>query len=236
MIHGFKGSPDCMRQMGKHLAGAGISAFGIRLKGHGTSIAEMAHCHYRDWILSAEEGLKDLHRHCRKVFVAGISMGGVISFHLAGLNPKRIGGVIAMSTPYDMPVWMKALVPALKPVLKRVAPLRSLGVMDPAVETAGYHQISLPAAHQLFELIDLVKTGLPEVTCPVLIISSLLDRAVAPQNASRLLAALGSKDKELFWVKRSGHMVTLDYDKRAVFQRAVSFIRSHVSSSFNLGR
>ena len=139
--------------------------------------------------------------------------GRVISLHLARLYPDRIRGVIAMSTPYDMPLWMKILVPALKHVIRRITPLKSLAARDPAVKVACYHQISLPAAHQLFKLIDLVRADLPRITCPVLLIASRLDRAVGVGNASRIFNALGAEDKEIFWVEHSGHMITLDYDQ-----------------------
>ena len=64
----------------------------------------------------------------------------------------------------------------------------------------------------------------------VLLIASRLDSTVGVKNAPRILAALGSADKELFWVERSDHMVTLDYDKELVFQRAADFIREKAST------
>lgn len=80
------------------------------------------------------------------------------------------------------------------------------------------------SAHELLKLVDEVRPDLPLVTCPVLIIASRHDRVVSAKNAHRILAALSSTEKELFWVERSNHMITLDYDKELVFQRAVEFI------------
>ena len=121
-----------------------------------------------------------------------------------------------------MPRWMKTS-PSLKHVEKGYP--ESLAVRDPAVKVACYNQISLPAAQQLFKLIDLVRPDLSLVKCPVLLIASRLDRAVGAGNGLRIFKALGTGEKEIFWVERSGHMVTLDYDKELVFQRIVKFIR-----------
>ncbi len=224
LIHGFNGSPDCLRQMGRYLVGAGITAMGVRLHGHGTNMAEMERCHYRDWIASARAGLEELRRHCRIVFVAGISMGGSLSLYLARHDPDRIAGAIAMCTPYAMAVWVRILVPPLRRVIRRVTPIKRLGTRDPAVTLVGYPRISLSSAYQLTRLVALVRQDLPRVTCPVLVIASSRDQVVSAKNAPRILAALASTDKELFWVERSGHMVTLDYDRELVFQQAVAFI------------
>jgi carboxylesterase len=224
LVHGFNGSPDGVRQMGEYLAGAGITTLGVRLHGHGTDIADMDRCSCRDWVASAETGLQELRRHCRTTFVAGISMGGVISLRLARLHPDKITGVIAMCTPYDLPLWMKILVPPLKYMIRRIA-LNRPSTKDLSVVEINYRQASLPSAHQLIKLVDEVRHELPLVTCPVLLIASRLDSTVGVKNAPRILAALGSTDKELFWVERSDHMVTLDYDKELVFQRAADFIR-----------
>ena len=229
LVHGFSGSPHGMKRMGQYLAGAGISALGVRLHGHGTKIEEMERCHYREWIASAEEGLIELHRHCRLTFVAGISMGGVLALHLARYYPDQVNGVIAMCTPYDMPLWMKFLAPPLKYLVKRVAPPKGVGTKKPSVAKVGYRQFSLPAVHQLIRLVNEVRPELPFITCPALVIASRRDLVVRAGNAPRILNALGSKKKELFWVENSGHMITLDYDRDQVFQRAENFIKKEAS-------
>lgn len=224
LIHGFNGSPDGVRQMGEYLAAAGITALGVRLRGHGTDIAEMESCSYRDWVASAEAGLQELRRHCCTTFVAGISMGGVIALRLAGDHPDEFAGVIAMCTPYDMPWWMRLLVPPLKHVIKRI-PMSGPSTKDLTVKEVNYKQASLRSAHELLKLVDEVRPDLPLITCPALLIASRHDRVVSAKNASRILAAISSSDKELFWVERSNHMITLDHDKELVFRKAANFIK-----------
>jgi len=226
LIHGFGGSPQGLRQMGQYLAGAGITALGVRLHGHGTRLEEMHRCSYGDWVASAEEGLRELNTRCRRVFVAGISMGGAISLRLARLHPAEIRGAIAICTPYDLPLWMKILLPPLKHVIKEI-PLPGRSTRDPAVIEVNYPRASLPAAHQLMQLLARVRQDLPHVTVPVLLIASRHDSVVHYKNAALLQAALGSAVKEVFWLENSDHMATLDYDKELLFAKALSFINAY---------
>ncbi len=225
LIHGFTGSPDGVRRMGEHLAAAGITALDVLLQGQGTDVSEMDHCSHRDWVASAEAGLQELRRHCCTVFVAGISMGGVITLRLAGRHQQEIAGAIAMATPYNMLLWMKLLVPPLKHEIKRI-PMDRPGIRDLTVAEVNYRWASLPSVHELLNLIDEVRPELPLVTCPVLLITSRHDRVVNAKNVPCILVALGSSDKELIWVERSDHGITLDYDKELVLQRAADFIKA----------
>ncbi|NMD43258.1 MAG: alpha/beta fold hydrolase, partial [Firmicutes bacterium] len=229
LIHNFNGSPASVRQMGEYLAGKGFTALGVRMEGHGTEIEDLDRCRYQDWICSAEKGLLELRRHCSTIFVAGISMGGTISLHLAHLHPDKIAGAIAICPSYEVPWWMKLLVPPLKYVAKRIT-LNRPGTKDRSVVETGYQQISLSAAQEFIKLVDNIRNGLPLITCPVLLIASRLDSTAGVRGAPRLLADLGSADKDLFWVERSGHMVTLDHDKELVFQRTADFIEEKTAA------
>ena len=68
--------------MGKYLAQKGLAVLGVRLAGHGTTPEYMARTCWRDWVGSAEEGLRELTGRCSQVFVAGLSIGGLITLHL----------------------------------------------------------------------------------------------------------------------------------------------------------
>jgi len=60
LVHGFSGSPPEMRPMGVYLAEKGLTVIGVRLAGHGTTPEDMARTGWRDWVASAEEGLRAL--------------------------------------------------------------------------------------------------------------------------------------------------------------------------------
>lgn len=98
LIHGFYGTSTEMLGLGKALAVHGVRTHGIALAGHSGNPDDMLASGRKHWIASAEDGLAQL-SHYPQVFVAGLSMGGVISLLLASRYPQRIAGVIALSTP-----------------------------------------------------------------------------------------------------------------------------------------
>jgi hypothetical protein len=75
--HGFTGTPQSMRFLGEFLANEGrLTVCGPRLKGHGTSVEDMARSSAEDWIRSVEAGLQKLRERCSRIFMTGLSMGG----------------------------------------------------------------------------------------------------------------------------------------------------------------
>ncbi|GAW32853.1 carboxylesterase, partial [Carboxydocella sp. JDF658] len=53
------------------------------LPGHGTDVEELARTCWRDWGAAAEKAVVELRQKCDRVYLAGLSMGGLISLYLA---------------------------------------------------------------------------------------------------------------------------------------------------------
>src|SRR5688500_7219834 len=88
LLHGFTGSPWDLRPLGEALAARGLYVKAPRLPGHGTTpeaLLTVTHCH---WEEAAQEALWTL-RNRRRVFVAGLSMGALLSLRLAVHAPER---------------------------------------------------------------------------------------------------------------------------------------------------
>jgi len=98
LIHGFVGTPAELRGLGEVLANHGIRAHGIVLPGHEGNPEGLVNIGWKQWQAFAEEGLAELAPYPH-VFLAGLSMGGVLSLLLASRHPERIAGTIVMSTP-----------------------------------------------------------------------------------------------------------------------------------------
>ncbi|MHB1041261.1 MAG: alpha/beta hydrolase [Eubacteriales bacterium] len=223
LLHGFGGTPDEMLQLGKFLADRGISVYGVRLAGHGTSPADLKGISYRHWIESALEGLQELRKNCKKVYAAGLSTGGTISLHIAATSP--LDGVIAICAPVYLD---------LRLYLKR--PLRftfqfgrevDRNIKDPAARKnhLAYKSVPLKAIFEFLALLRLVRSELHSVTAPVLLLQSRDDQVVARENASYIYNRLtGAAAIKIIWLERSGHMATVDYDKGVVFQSIYNFI------------
>lgn len=84
MVHGFTGAPKEMRGIGDYLKGHGITVIGIRLTGHATQMSGMVRTRWEDWLASVEDGINLLSDFCDQIFIAGLSMGGILAL-LAGI-------------------------------------------------------------------------------------------------------------------------------------------------------
>ena len=84
VLHGFTGSPAEMRPLGLGLHREGFTVHGPLQPRHGELPARLRGARYREWIDAALDGLETL-ADCQHLFLAGLSMGGLITLYLAAL-------------------------------------------------------------------------------------------------------------------------------------------------------
>ena len=91
LFHGWTGYPAEMRFLSEKLHAAGFTVSVPRLPGHGTCGDDFANSGARDWFRRAVDTYADLQGMCESVYVAGLSMGGLLTLYLSSLfTPKRI--------------------------------------------------------------------------------------------------------------------------------------------------
>jgi carboxylesterase len=225
LIHGFTGAPKEMRWMGEYFGNLGYSVLGVRLAGHATQPEDMPRMQWQDWLSSVEDGYYFLKGCVDQVFVMGLSMGGILSLLFASQHP--VSGVVAMSTPYALPddprMPFLRIISVLLPKMKKGP--SDWHNLEAETDHVDYPYIPTRAIIQLRDLLGEMRSALPKVKVPVLLIHSKHDTGVAPQNAEQILAALGSTDKQLFWVENSGHVIPREPDRYLAFKAADEFIR-----------
>jgi carboxylesterase len=220
LIHGFTGTPSEMRFLGEFLRDKGYTVKGILLKGHGTTPEDMKKCSYRDWIRGAVEGYKSLKQECDEVFAVGLSMGGLLSLYLA--RNYDIKGAVALSTPIRIHGRSAALDFVEKNFKTYV--LRKPEKKD--INIISYDKSPLISVHNLFKLIRYIKANLRYIQKPVLIMQSYRDRTVSPLSANIIYNSIGSKDKSIIYLHKSGHVMTCDNEKEQVFKEVYNFIKT----------
>jgi carboxylesterase len=75
-----------------------------------------------------------------------------------------------------------------------------------------------------------VRSSLASVTSPILVMHGRNDHTVHPGNAQLIYEGVSSRDKELVWMERSYHVITLDYDREEVLRRTTEFIKERAKS------
>ena len=227
LVHGFSGSPPEMRPMGEYLAGKGLTVLGVRLAGHGTTPEDMATTTWRDWVASAEAGLRELGACCEQVFVAGLSMGGLITLHLAAHNP--VAGIVVVAAPAYIADWRFRFLPLARYFIRWITPNIESDLTDPEAENrlSSYQVLPIPCLVSLGQLIRLVRRELPQVKVPALVMQGEKDHHVPADSAQIVFEELGAADKELVWWPNSGHCITVDSEREAVWARAYEFIAKH---------
>jgi len=227
LIHGFTGSPKEMRTMGEDLHRRGYTVLGVRLAGHATQPDDMLHIRWQDWLLSVEDSLCLLEGAAERIFVCGLSMGGALALMTAARFP--VAGVVAMSTPYELPPNpLLRFLPALQHIKPRVSKTGSGDWVDPqaAEGHVDYPYYPSRAILTLNKLLAEMRSDLPKVTAPVFLIHSRDDRAVPFRHMEKIYLALGSEHKEMLLIEQSGHVIVRDQQRGQVFEAVDKFVQT----------
>jgi carboxylesterase len=229
LIHGFTGTPKEMRWMGEYLNREfGFTCLGVRLAGHATRPKDMIRSRWTDWTASVEDGYHLLCGVAERVYLIGLSMGGALSLLMS--TRLAVKGVVAMSTPYDMPEdhpgWMIRLYSTMKPYVRKSKEAPGTGWFDKSayVDHISYPLNPVRAAAELKILLGKMRRALPDIRVPVLVIHSRDDKYILPENMEHIYADLHSPDKTKLYITGSGHVLPRDAAHESVFKASADFI------------
>ncbi len=229
LIHGFTGTPNEMRGLGEFLASQGFTVKGVRLAGHGTSPLDMEKTTWEDWFRSVLEGYQEIAGMGCMVFPIGLSLGAALALHLAA--HCEVKGVVALSAPAFIRDPRLFFLPLLKHFIRFVKK-GPPDFLDPTVPQRhlDYPVYPTRSIEQLLRFLAHLRSELHLVRAPVLFIHSRTDRSVPPENPLYLIQRIGSTEKSIIWIERSGHVITEDIAREEVFNACLDFIRRHSGS------
>ena len=223
--------------MGEFLNEQGYTCLGMRLTGHATQPEDMIHTNWTDWAASVEDGFSLLQGVADQIFLLGLSMGGALSLLMSTRLAPRVKGVVAMSTPYTLPDdprlrkidWIAKLTPFMPKSDEE--PGASWFDKEAWKDHVSYPQNPVRSIGQLSLLLGEMRSALPLVEVPVLLIHSRDDNYVLKDSMERIYEGLvHTQDKTKMYVASSGHVITRDAARQQVFQLALDFIRRIESS------
>ena len=225
-IHGFTASPSEVYPVARLIyEKTGYSASGPLLPGHGCTPREMNQTCWQDWFNRVEQEIDYLHRKHKRVFVVGLSMGGLLSLHAASLK-KGLTGVIVINTP----IFTKSpRLMALAPVLRFLRPYHPKRIDQAAKELAAMGRFAYPvmpvkAFLSMHKLRETVLPEIPQLNLPILVFQSSQDESVDPRSASYIKDKAVQSPVNLIELNNSGHIATMGQEKILIVEEIIKFI------------
>jgi len=225
LIHGLTGTPEEVHPLGEHLARLGYATEAPMLPGHGTSVDDLRRVTWRDWyagVLSAWDRLGE--RTSERRFVAGVSMGALLSLHLAHERADEVAGAALLAPALTLraqsraehAVWLSRL-----PWLPR-----ALEILDKGKgrrTSKSYSQVAMRAVGELVRLQRTVRAELSEIRVPTLILEGGEDLTVAVGTGEVIERALGATVKRRLLYPTSFHILTEGDNASAVVNEIAAF-------------
>ncbi|MFC1412457.1 alpha/beta hydrolase [Streptacidiphilus sp. N1-12] len=224
VCHGFTGSPASMRPWAEAAAAEGLSVSLPLLPGHGTQWQDLNVTRWQDWYSTVEREFDLLAKDCEQVFLFALSMGGLLSLHLAAQKGAAVSGLVLVNPLVRMPGQSHRALPLVRHLVPSLPGIAN-DVAKPDVNEGGYTRTPLHAAHSMAQLTRLVQAELPQVTQPLLLFRSPQDHVVPAASSELLLSRISSTDVEEKLCERSFHVATLDHDAEMIFDGSLGFVR-----------
>jgi carboxylesterase len=222
-LHGLSGTPYEVRPPAEALARHGFACVGPLLPGHGEPWQRLAATSESAWLEVAKEAFDQLSETHERVYVLGLSMGGLLALSLAVRRP--VEGLLVLATPLRLRWLLRIAVPILASFVGSVA--KNSGIADP--EALGRHpgtdRMPLRSVVNVMRLQKQVERELPKVEAPIHLIFSRRDPTVDPEDAERILELVSSPRRTVRYVDRSLHVVTVDFDREEVARECVGFLQ-----------
>lgn len=226
-IHGITASPSEVYPTAElvHVK-AQCSVKAILLPGHGTSLKDLSLTRWTDWYEAAKTEIEELQKKYTRVFVAGLSMGGLLSLY-AGMNIKNIAGIISINAPIFLKIPMAgSMAPFIRLFIKNIPKAQTS--WNKELNSQGrfnYNATPIDAFQSMWQLRQKVVAGFDDITAPLLIMQSILDETVRSDSGRFIAARTLNAPVTLIELQSSRHVATMDREKETIALKIAEFIQ-----------
>lgn len=230
ILHGFGDTPQSVRGLASAFHEQGWTVRAPALHGHGSTLQAFTNARANEWLEDARSALHQLQSRSTAVAIIGQSMGGALATILA--DEERVDALVllvpfcTMSPRGQLIARLHRVVSLFKPYIRSRS---DSSILDPiARRNALGRGIATPRLlHELFLVVRRARKCAAHVRAPALVIHSRKDLRIPAPAAEEAFRRLGSRNKLLEWVERSGHVVSVDHDREWVVRRALDWLNAH---------
>lgn len=215
IVHGFGGNIDEVKPLAEFMEDKGFIIFCPSLKGHTGDKKSLSNVSYKDWIESAENGLKYLISKCDRVIVIGFSMGGLIGVHLA--TRYNIYALATLSSPIYY--WDVKRI-----FLNILQDIKSRNFTNLKRYKNTSNKLPFSALINFRIILSKTKPLFRKIKCPLFIAQGLLDDTVNYRSAKYIYNNSKSEIKEIRYYKNSSHQICLSPDRNILFEDLECFV------------
>lgn len=241
LLHGYAGRPFEMSFLADHLRACGYPVLVPALAGHEGDAENFARSRFEDWLGSAEQALQAMQKECERVMVAGFSLGGTLALALA--EKHALAGVATIAAPVflcrlypyfspDPMLFLSGMIRHVRKCVPSAKPNPESRRIAPWQGYEGAHYVELLHSFKCGAV--QTRRGLHRITSPIMVLHSLRDLVVHPDNAWEILSKVSSSRREIHLLSireqiTSGHLLVTHEETRASVSTLVhEFARSLV--------
>jgi carboxylesterase len=234
LVHGFTSSTQEIEHLGLTLAQNGFTVYAPLLVGHNRNFAEFKKTKATDYYDSVVDVYNKLTDY-KSIDIIGLSFGATLSLRLA-INYPKIRKIVTLAPAifyYDSAI---SLMPLLQiypgKIMKKITKNSETGIFsrwdlfnpEALDRRIAYSWFAFPQLQSTRKFMQQVRAELQKIIQPMLIIHSHRDTTTKVEGARYLYDNIGSQDKQLFILEKSGHVITEDYEAKKVEQQIVNFL------------
>lgn len=224
LLHGFTGNSADVRMLGRFLETNGYTSIAPHYAGHGVAPEELVDTGPVDWWKDVEQAYDTLiEEGYTEIAVAGLSLGGVFSLKLGYTKP--IKGIVSMCAPMNM----KSTDLMYQGVLKYARDYKNYeGKSDELIEKEieAFQEKPMESLADLRDLVADVKKHVDHIYAPLFVVQGRLDTVIDTNSANIIYDNSESTDKHIKWYENSGHVITLDKEKKQLHEDIFTFLES----------
>lgn len=224
-IHGFTASPSEVYPVARLVHQAtGITASGVLLPGHGSHPRFLNRTTWQDWYNTVESESKYLLANYERVYVVGLSLGGLLAMYLGGKVPG-LRGIVAINPPLRL--HYDKLLNIMAPLMQWIKPYipKSVGNQEKLRKKGrfAYDRTPVKAFRSMMEFRGKTLQVLDDYnSVPLLLIQSQADETVNPIGVELVINKV--KNIELVELEDSPHVATMGKDQKKIASLIIDFI------------